>query len=395
MDIDMYVNRSIKKKFEKIARAYPVTAVVGPRQAGKTTFLKEQMFPNSSYLLFDDPDVRELFEDDIKKFEIQYMKGSKVAILDEVHYCKNAGRKLKYLADSGYKLWVTSSSETLLGKEVLSYLVGRVSILRLYPFSLPEFLRAKKQEATTPKILQRSVWEHLTYGGYPKVVLNEDVELKKMILHDLHNTMLLKDMAQTFSIDDIKTLEDLSRYLSASIGNLLAYEKISSYIGASYQTVKKYLDAMEKSYLITRIPPFCTNKTKEIAKQPKIYFIDTGIRNAISDDFKIEPDGNVFENYVLTELIKMGFFPKHWRSKAKAEVDFIIEKGSEIIPIEVKIQAKKGRIERSLRNFIETYKPKRAFIVTYTGDEAITKINSCKVVHTNIMQLRKHLLTEQ
>ena len=131
MNMLMYVKRSIHARFKKISEAYPVTALVGPRQAGKTTFLKEHMLPNSEYLLFDDPDIRELFEDDIKKFEKQYLKSKKTSVLDEIHYCKDAGRKLKYLADSGYVLWITSSSETILCREVLSYLVGRVSILKI------------------------------------------------------------------------------------------------------------------------------------------------------------------------------------------------------------------------------------------------------------------------
>lgn len=387
----MYVNRRIKEKFRKISREYSVTAMVGARQAGKTTFLKKQMSSEMSYLLFDDPDVRELFEDDIKKFEKQHIAGHRISILDEVHYCKEAGRKLKYLADKGHKLWITSSSENILRKEVLSHLVGRVSILRLYPFSLPEFFRAKKQKEMTSKILQRSIWEHLTYGGYPRVVLTKDVELKKTILSDLHDTMLLKDMAKSFKINDMKALEDLSRYLSFSIGDLLAYEKISSKLDMSYQTVKKYLDAMEKSYLITRVQPFYTNKTKEISKSPKIYFLDLGIRNVISGKFKSEPSGKVFENYVLTELIKMGFFPKHWRSKTKAEVDFVVEKDSEVIPIEVKTKAKKGRIGRSFRAFIERYNPKRAFIVSYKGEESSTEVSGCRVIYANIMQLRKTL----
>ena len=139
----MYVERDIKNKFEIIAKIYPIVALVGPRQAGKTTFLKEQAKNlNSSYLLFDDPDIKEIFEEDIKKFEKQYIEGKEISILDEVNYCKDAGGKLKYLADTDKKVWLTSSSEVILNKEVLSFLVGRVSILRLYPFSLNEFLKA-------------------------------------------------------------------------------------------------------------------------------------------------------------------------------------------------------------------------------------------------------------
>ena len=386
----MYVKRSIRTKFDKISKNYNMVAVVGARQAGKTTFLKKQMQQkNSSYILFDDPDARSLFEEDVKKFEKQFISNYNVSVLDEVQYCKDAGRKLKYLVDSDHKLWITSSSEIILSKEILSFLVGRVSIIKLFQFSFKEFLTAKGQKEVTSKILERMNWEHATYGGYPKVVLTEDIDIKKTILSDLYDTMLLKDVARTFSIDDIRSLEEFSKYLAFSIGDTVSYDKLCSNLNMSFQTVKKYLDAMEKSYLIYRVLPFFTNKKKEIVKQPKLYFVDTGLRNIIAKKFDVNLDGKLFENYVLSELLKMGFSPKYWRTKTKTEVDFIIEKENNIIPIEVKIQSKIGKIERSLRSFIETYKPKTAFIVTLKGEKGKTKINGCDVVYTGIKDFEK------
>ena len=388
----MYVERSIKSKFDKISKNYNMVAVVGARQSGKTTFLRKQMEnKNSSYILFDDPDARSLFEDDIKKFEKQFISGHDVSILDEVQYCKDAGRKLKYLVDSDHRLWITSSSEIILSKEILSFLVGRVSIIRLFPFSFKEFLAARRQKELTSKILERMIWEHATYGGYPKVVLTDDIDVKKIILSDLYETMLLKDVARTFSINDIRSLEEFSRYLAFSIGEIISYDKISSNLNISFQTVKKYLDAMEKSYLIYRVPPFFTNKKKEIVKQPKLYFVDTGLRNVISKKFEVNIDGKLFENYVLTELLKMGFTPKYWRTKSKAEVDFIVEKENNIIPIEVKIQTEFGKIERGMQSFIEAYKPKKAIIVTFKGRNGMVTINNCNIIYTDILNLGKQI----
>lgn len=154
----MYVEREIGVKFPRLCRAYGAVALVGARQAGKTTFLKHAAEGNkAAYVTFDDPDARELFESDVKRFERQYLEGAQYAILDEVHYCRNAGRDLKYLVDNGRKLRLTSSSEMLLSKEILSYLVGRISIIRLYPFSLGEFLSAKGVQEATDKALARSV----------------------------------------------------------------------------------------------------------------------------------------------------------------------------------------------------------------------------------------------
>ncbi len=388
----MYVKRDIKSKFHKVTKSYNMVAVVGARQAGKTTFLKKQIENiNSSYILFDDPDARSLFEDDIKKFEKQFISSFKISVLDEIQYCKDAGRKLKYLVDSGHNLWITSSSEIILSKEILSFLVGRVSIIKLFPFSFKEFLNAKKQKELTTKIQERMIWEHATYGGYPKVVLTEDIDIKKTILSDLYDTMLLKDVARTFSIDDIGSLEEFSKYLAFSIGDILSYEKISNNLNMSFQTVKKYLNAMEKSYLIYRVLPYFTNKKKEIVKQPKIYFVDTGLRNIVSRDFDVKINGKLFENYVLTELLKLGFTPKYWRTKTKTEVDFVIEKENKIIPIEVKTQSEIGKIERSLRSFIDKYHPKKAIIVYLRGKKGTAKINGCNIIYTDLLDIEKQL----
>lgn len=389
----MYIERLIDENFKKILPVYNIIAIVGARQAGKTTFLKQKIMPmHSSYVMFDDPDVRSLFEEDIKKFEKQYLEGYEASVLDEVQYCKDAGMKLKYLADKGRRVWITSSSEIILGKEILSYLVGRVSIIKLYPFSLQEFLNSQGQKEVTSTILRRRVWEHAMYGGYPKVVMTQEPELKKIILNDLYETMLLKDMARTFSIDDIGSLELFAKYLSVNTGGLLSYESISKNMKLSFQSVKKYLDAMEKSYLIVRVPPFFTNRTKEIIKQSKVYFVDTGLRNTVAKEFDAELKGNVFENYVLMELIKMGFSPKHWRTKSKAEVDFVVEMDNAVIPVEVKLGAQPGNIERSLRSFIETYSPEKALVVSYRGETGRMTVGGCEVIFTDVLRMREHLL---
>lgn len=387
-----YTERKIKDKFEKLIKLYPVIAIVGARQSGKTTFLKEQARKfKSNYLLFDDPDIRELFDEDIKKFETQNIEGHELSVLDEVQYCKDAGRKIKYLADNNKKLWITSSSEILLSKEVLSYLVGRVSIIKLYPFSIEEFLESKNLKEFSQTALKRALWEHMTFGGYPKVNYTEDIELKKTILKDLYDTMVLKDISRTFSIEDISSLEKCLKYIALNIGNLISYDNLANDTKISFQTIKKYLGAMEKSYLISSVQPFYKNKLKEIIKQPKIYFIDTGLRNFIAKSFNQDPEGNLFENYVFTELLKMGFSPKYWRTKTKMEIDFVVEKDSNIIPIEVKINAETGKIERNIRAFIDEYKPKTAIIVSYENKKEEIKIDGCKVIFTDIIGMKEIL----
>lgn len=371
----MYVERDITSAFEKVKKLYNAIAVVGPRQSGKTTFLINQKNENLSYLLFDDPDKFDLFNLDIKKFEAQFLSKDKIHILDEIQSAKDAGKKLKYLIDTGYKLWLTSSSEIILSKDVLAFLVGRVSILRIFPFNIFEFLRAKELKVYEQNLINRYLDEHIIYGGYPRVVLSNESEQKKILIRDLRETMILKDVAFNFRIDDLKNLEKLIEYLAVNVGSIFNYDSISKSLRISFPTVKKYLDALEKSYVIYQLRPFYRNVTKELSKQPKIYFIDNGILNFTTKDFSVT--GQSFENYVFTELIKAGLNPKFWRNKQKNEVDFIVEIDKKIVPIEVKLNYHK--VESGLKSFLREYKPEVAYICVYEGEEQNLLVNGSEV----------------
>jgi len=248
----------------------------------------------------------------------------------------------------------------------------------------------RKQKEFSPKVLTREIWEHSIFGGYPKVVTVDDLETKKIILQDLYETMILKDVAQTFSIEDITSLENLSKYLAHNIGGIFSYERACSDIRLSFKTVKKYIDALEKSYMILRVIPFYKNKMKEIIKKPKIFFIDTGIRNILSKTIS-NIDGAMFENYVCSELLKMGFTPKYWRTKSKSEVDFIIEKDNEIIPIEVKLSINSTKIGRSFHSFLKEYSPKRGFIVSYNNTKGKITIGNSTIHFVDILELKNFL----
>jgi hypothetical protein len=241
------------------------------------------------------------------------------------------------LADKGKKIWITSSSQVLLSKEVLSWLVGRVSIVKLYPFSLKEFWLARNQKEFTSEVLSRGIWEHAVYGGYPKVVLTDSLELKRTILQDLRETMILKDVARTFSIDDFTKLEAFSRYVAHLIGGVVVPSRVASELGISFQTVKKYFNALEKSYLISMVPPFYTNKVKEVTKNPKVYFVDTGLRNAVAGEFPIALDnsGKLFENYVFTELLKTGASIKYWRTQGGQRLILSLNKTTTLLQLKL------------------------------------------------------------
>ncbi len=383
----MYIERNFSDYFDLIKNSFDIVAIVGAKDTGKTTFLKNRPDKNIEYLLFDDIEIRGLFNQNIKKFETQYLSRDKTYIFDEVHSAEDCGRKLKYLVDTGYKIWITSSSELILRKEILSFLVGRISILRLFPFDVFEFLIAKGLKVEEQSIANRLIDEHIRFGGYPKVVLSENQEVKKNILQNIRETILIKDIAYNFNIDDIKNLEILVEYLALNVSTILNFDSVSKVLRISFPTLKKYIDALERSYIISLIRPFFRNQNKELTKQPKVFFIDNGILNQTIRNFSVT--GSVFENYVFTELLKSDFTPKFWRNKQKNEVDFIIEMNQLLIPIEVKLNFHK--IESGLKSFIREYKSSLAYICIYEGEEKDLILNGCQIKIRFINNMIKEL----
>jgi len=377
---NMYVERDIHEDFDLRDGGYPLVAVVGPRQSGKTTFLMERMKGRDArYVLFDDDDVMRSFISDVKGFEFHYLEGKELGVLDEVQDAEDAGRKLKYLVDSGRKLWITGSSEVILGKEVLSHLVGRASVLRLYPFSFQEFARARGMDRSDEVISKRLMREHMAYGGYPAVVMDSDQEMKRTRLRYLLDILVFRDISRTFSIPDSKGLERLIRYLAVNSGGMLSFETACKVTGLTYPTLMKYLDALEMSYIIQRITPFFSNKNKELSRRPKVYFVDPGIRNTVLGHHPQEPDGAAFENYVFQEILRKGVRPRFWRTKSKAEVDFILESGVTPIPVEVKLSNHDNSLTGSFRSFLDSYEPKEAFVVHFDGKDRTMERNGCNI----------------
>ncbi len=392
----MYVNRRIVKGFHELEDLYGLIALAGPRQVGKTTFLQHEMQKQEhSYVLLDDPLARSLFEKDPKGFERQYVEGRQLTVLDEVQYSMKTGQFLKYLVDTGNRLWISSSSAILLRADVLSFLVGRVGLVRLLPFNIEEFLEAKGLKTWTPEILRSNVTEHMMYGGFPAAVLNKDPMLKQRLLIDILESIILRDAVRAFGLNNIKGVGDLVLYLSQTISSPMNLSAVSNSLGINQITLNGYLDALEMSYVIARVRPFFTNKVKEIVRQPKVYFVDTGIRNAASGRFPPIPEGPLFENYVFAELMKMGHSPKYWRTKVGAEVDFVLDEPEAPIPVEVKLRPRTGRISRSLRSFIRTYEPEEAYIVGHEVEAGNTILEGCKVTYCDITGLWDSLAREE
>jgi predicted AAA+ superfamily ATPase len=168
----------------------------------------------------------------------------------------------------------------------------------------------------------------------------------------------------------------------------LSLDKMSKNVAISYKTLKEYLSAMEKSYLIRLVPPFFSNPNKELTKLPKVYFIDNGMRNIISGNVGMEMDGPSFENLIFTELVKLGYKPKYWQKKTGTEVDFVVRLGNETIPLEVKLKSLELKIGSGMRSFIDQYSPKRGYIVNASGKRGEIEVNGTNVYFIDIIKLR-------
>jgi len=376
----MYVERTLEGLIKKYLPKNEIIAVTGPRQSGKTTLLKHVLedVPNVNIITFEDVSLLNLFQNEIESFIELHIRGFEYVFIDEIQYAKNSGKQLKYIYDTqNVKLLLSGSSSTEISIQSLKYLVGRIFVFELYPFSFEEFLLAKdsklyklyKTKAFGMEIvkkLQRYINEFMMFGGYPRVVLSESDEEKITVLKNIYNTLLLREVKDLTGIGDNEKLIKLIKALSLQVGNLINYSALCDIAGFSFPTLKKNINILELLFICSRCYPYSKNSKTELVKNPKIYFVDYGLRNIIINNFNTErPDkGALYENLIYAENIKKGNVLKFWRTKAGAEVDFIYN-GE---PIEIKTKPKIGK---SLHSFIAKYSPGKAFVISEIEKEAV------------------------
>ncbi len=379
----VYIDRDLEGLIRRYLKAPEMIVLVGPRQAGKTTLLKriQQDLKNSIFITFEDVDIRAVFERDIKAFVDIFIRPYQYIFIDEFHYARQGGQALKFIYDTvqGKKIIVSGSSALELTIKGVKFLVGRIMVFTLYPLSFREFFRFKSTElyeycsSTGWKaILDRAVLdtikrylnEFILFGGYPRVVKAEDVEEKEMVLKNIMNIFLLRDVRDIMGISEDFRIFGLLKALAARTGNLISYNELSTVTQQSTLTVKKYLSLLEKTYVISHLRPFFSNKRLEIVKNPKVYFLDTGLRNAVLRDFNPldsrQDRGVLYENFVFSEILKKEHQVRFWRTKSGAEVDFVV---NDKTPVEVKTTLSGLKVGKSLYSFIEKYHPSRAFIL--------------------------------
>lgn len=378
----MYINRFLEEDIGKCLKKREIIAVIGPRQSGKTTLLRHfyENCKNAVFLDFEDRQTLELFGEDINSFIELYVKKHDYVFIDEFQYAKEGGKNLKYIYDNcKAKIIISGSSASELSIQSIKFLVGRIFVFTLYPFSFEEFLNYKnkdlcdilrKGKLTRPIIgkIMPYFSEFCIYGGYPRVVLSEDRSEKEIVLRNIYNTYFLKEIKEILNLPEDYKLSKLIHALSLQIGNIVSYKELSDITGFNHKDLLKYINVIEKTFVITKSLPFHTNKRTELVKSPKAFFLDSGFRNAVIKNFQpIEnrPDkGSLYENFVASELLKGCIEFKYWRTKSMAEVDFVIEKNNNIIPIEIKSNLARPNFTKSFLSFLEKYKPKKSFILS-------------------------------
>ncbi len=401
-----YYPRIIEQKIEPWIKRKKAILIKGPRQAGKTTLflhLKEKF--KGEYVSLEKEDVLKTFEESpelfVKRFKSKYL------FIDEAQYSKKTGRIIKLIHDTypEIKLFVTGSGSFDIKVLISKYLVGRAISFELLPLNFEEFIMWKAGELTDlfrdfkTQILDfiegkkrvklqkafenefRSLLhEFLIFGGFPEIVKEEDEKFKKELLENLYRTYLEKDVFFFLNIRHLEKFRGVLKWLAFSLGSTLEISSIMSDLNIDYKTIDNYLTILVNTYILRLLAPFHRNLVTEIKKSKKIYFVDLGLRNAILNNFSPldarNDKGKLLENFVLNELLFEGFEIKYWRTTAKAEVDFVLIKNGNIIPVEVKSF---GKIKRGFLSFLKTYKPKRAVVFT-EKEFGVKKIGKTEVL---------------
>ncbi|MDP3043779.1 MAG: ATP-binding protein [bacterium] len=404
-----FINRDIFSKIAKHLANKEITLIIGPRQVGKTVLLgqlrdylitEKKVFPENIYNFnLDIIRDREALSNQAEfiRFIEQRSKKSKIYIfVDEAQKVENAGVFFKGVYDSNLnvKLALTGSSTLEIRSKIHESLAGRKRVFHLLPLSFNEILRFRnpdifalinQKEAlieADKKKCAELFFDYCVYGGYPQAVLAEDPAEKGEYLKEIFTSYVEKDIIGFLRVENESNFIKLVSLLAAQIGQLANIGELSVLANTDRYTVGRYLSNLEKTFITFNLKPFYTNARQEIVKAGKIYFIDNGLRNSSLDDFRVPfarrtDKGGLMENAVLKELLNLkysrNFNLKFWRTKQKAEVDFIVEKGTELLPVETKVNSASGKIGASLAGFIERYSPKKALVVNmgYQGRRKI------------------------
>ncbi len=339
------IERILRQKIEGMIGSEKAVIIMGPRQVGKSTLLHE-MFGASQDVLWlngDEPDVQELFAN-VTSTRLRAIIGKKkYVIVDEAQRIADVGVKLKLITDQikEVQLIATGSSSFELASKLNEPLTGRKREYKMYPLSFGELV-----EHTNLLEEKRMIPHRLVYGYYPEVVTNQGDE--KLILKELADSYLYKDILALDSIGKPDKLVKLLQALALQIGSQVSYSEVGQLVGLDTKTVDRYIDVLEKNYVIFRLNSFARNLRNELKVSRKIYFYDNGIRNAVLANFSMlesrahEEAGALWENFIISERLKRNAYSGSycnywfWRTQQQKEIDYIEEEDGRISTFEFK-----------------------------------------------------------
>jgi len=348
-----------------------VLVLYGSRQAGKTTLLRDFLARTKMKYKLDSGDnikTQEILgSQDFSKI-LEYASGYDLLAIDEAQRIPNVGQGLKIIVDQipEIKVIATGSSSFELAGQIGEPLTGRKKTLTLFPLAQMELSGIYNLHEIKERLA-----EWLVFGGYPEAVTAKTKQEKKDALEEIVNSYLLKDILELERVKGSKILLDLLRLIAFQIGSEVSLTEIGQKMGLDSKTVARYLDLLEKSFVVFNLRGFSKNLRKEITKKSKYYFFDNGIRNAVISNFnnlELRDDtGKLWENFLVSERLKTQEYRKisannyFWRTWDQKEIDWLEEREGKLFAYEFKFSKNKFSFPK---DFLKTYSDSKAEIVT-------------------------------
>lgn len=318
----------------KYIKAGKVLVIYGPRQVGKTTLVENYLKQTHLKYRLDSGEnlaIQEVLSSQDFPAILRYVGDNELVVVDEAQEIPGIGRGLKIIVDQlpNVRVIATGSSSFDLARNVGEPLVGRKTTLHLYPIAQLELLEQSGNQFD----LMQELEDYLIFGSYPDSINAISREDKSAYLTELVDSYLLKDILALDNIKSPKELRDLLKLLALQVGNQVSLSEIGGQIGWDNKTVARYLDLLEKCFVIVRLGGFSRNLRSEITKKSKYYFLDNGVRNGIIRQFNsldVRNDtGSLWENFLVVERLKYQSYTKkysnnyYWRTYGRQEIDLI------------------------------------------------------------------------